>query len=514
MDEERERGNDVFAMTPLRSLLTLWSLVSLVMIFNGNSTLAATHHVESANQIESLVKSGDLFPGDTIVWADHEYTDELLKLDGVNGSPSHPITLRAATPGGVVLRGKSRFCIGVQWWVIEGFHFDGRDGESNSYNSVEFRGRNNVGAQHVRLSNCAMTNLIAEGSSSKWIQIFGRFNTIENCHLSGKNSKGALITVELGDLDANETAEHRIAWNYFADFSPQEGTDNETIRIGFSGDQDKPATCVIERNYFIRCNGEHEIITNKSSFNTYRSNTFRECNGALVLRHGHHARVEGNYFFGDGAKNAGGIRVIDSYHIIVNNYLQDLTGTKWNSAFSILGGKQVSGQPHSGYQAVDGIVVAHNSIINCKRSIFLNKAKGSRAPTGLFANNLVVSNSAPLILDELPCEELMWVGNLFYGATVGAPIAGNTSDPQLRFSDELLRPDSSGPVIDAATSIELAVEKDVDGQTRPIVNKDIGADEVVGAQGKISLSPLKAEDVGVNFLRAGGPPEARRLPRE
>ena len=494
--DERRIPNDDIAS------LASWIAVSLVLAFAGSGVQAATHHVKSAKQVESLIKSGDLSAGDTIVWADNEYSDVTLKIDGMNGTPSNPITLRAATPGGVTLRGESRFQIGVQWWVIEGFHFDGRNGETNSYNSVEFRGRNGVGAQHVRLTNCAMTNLVAKGSSSKWIQIFGRYNTIDHCHFSGKRSRGALLTVELGYLDANETAEHRIAWNYFADFAPQEGTDNETIRVGYSGDQNKPATCLIERNCFFRCNGENEIITNKSSFNTYRFNTFRQCDGALVLRHGHHARVVGNFFFGEGAKNAGGIRVVDSHHVIANNYMKDLTGTTWNSAFSILGGKKASGRPNSGYQAVDGIVVAHNSIINCRRSIFLNDAKGSRAPTGVIANNLVVSSSAPLILGKLPCGELTWVGNLLHGAPVGASVEAITSDPQLTVSSGLLRPTASGPAVDAAARIAVAVETDVDGQLRPKVNKDIGADEVVGARGRISIPPLEPCDVGVNFLQA------------
>lgn len=76
------------------------------------------------------------------------------------------------------------------------------------------------------------------------VKIYGRLNIIDHCHFSGKNSKGALITVELGDLGAEDTAEHRIEWNYFADFATQEGTDNETIRVGFSGDQNKPAKCL------------------------------------------------------------------------------------------------------------------------------------------------------------------------------------------------------------------------------------------------------------------------------
>lgn len=383
--------------------------------------------------------------------------------------------------------------------MIKGFHFDGRSGEFNSYNSVEFRGRGDVGAQHVRLTNCAMTNLIAEDTSSKWIQLFGRHNRIDHCWFSGKNSRGALITVELGYLNANQTAEHQIAWNYIADFAPQPGTDNEAIRIGSSEDQYKRAKCLVERNLFFRCNGENEVITNKSSFNTYRSNTFRQCNGALVLRHGHHARVEGNFFFGDGAADSGGIRVSDSHHVIVNNYMQDLTGTTWNAAFSILGGKQTSGKPGIGYQAVDDIVVAHNSIINCKRSILFNNEKGSRAPTGVMANNLVVSRSDPLILNELSTEKMTWNGNLLYGASVGAPVEAITSNPQLKESRGLLRPSASGAAVDAAENLVIEIDRDIDGQTRPNFDRDIGADEVVGPRGNVSLAALAPDDVGVSF---------------
>ena len=388
--------------------------------------------------------------------------------------------------------------------MIEGFHFDGGDGKSNSYNAVEFRGRKNVGAEHVRLTNCAMTNLVAEDSSSKWVLLYGRHNTIDHCHFSGKTSKGALITVELGYLKDDETAGHRIAWNHFADFTFQKGTDNEVIRLGSSEDQHKPATCLIERNYFFRCDGENEIISNKSSFNTYRANTFRKCNGALVLRHGHHARVEGNYFFGDGAEDAGGIRVSDSHHVIVNNYLQDLTGTTWNAAFSILGGKKTSGDTSSGYQAVDGITVGHNSIINCARSIFLNKAKGSRAPTGVMANNLVVSSKGSLIVEELSSEKLDWVGNLFYGSEVKPELAAVSSDPLLKVSNGVLRPDLAGPATDAAVDIALTVEKDIEGQTRPKVGKDIGADEVNSGDWKALFPKMEPADVGVSFLNGDG----------
>lgn len=461
---------------------------------------AGTYKVDSGDDVEELLESGKLLPGDVVVWADGEYSDVELNIDKVDGTSEKPIAIRAATRGGVVLRGESQITIGAKWWVIDGFYFDGKSGGPNAYNSVQFRSQGGIGAEHVRMTHCALTDLTCEDESSKWVQIYGRFNTIDHCHFSGKDSKGALITVELGALGKDETAEHRIEMNYFGDIARQEGTDNETIRVGFSGDQDKPAKCLIQRNLFVRCNGENEIISNKSSFNTYYSNTFRACNGALVLRHGHHAHVEGNYFFGDGAKDAGGIRVVDSHHTIINNYMQDLTGETWNAAFSILGGKQKSGGAENGYQAVDKLMVAHNTIVNCKRSIFFNNAKGVRGPRGTFANNLVSGVDGLLITEKLSIEGITWLGNLMHGAEVSGDVKAMATDPLLRFVDGLHRPSVTSPVIDAGVAIPLVLGKDIDGQTRPRTGCDIGADEVTRVGEKVNTAPLNPKDVGVVYI--------------
>ena len=315
--------------------------------------------------------------------------------------------------------------------MVSGFHFKGDGKSPNAYNAVQFRGNSGQPARHARLTDCAFTNLSPEEGSSKWVLIFGQNNTIDHCHFSGKNSKGALITVELGYLKDNETADHQIFRNYFGNVAPQEGTDNETIRVGASQDQNKRAQCSVYENLFFGCDGEPEIISNKSSYNVYSKNTFRKCNGSLVLRHGHHARVEGNFFFGDGAKDAGGIRVSDSHHVIVNNYLQDLTGTTWNSAFQSLEEKPRLAEPAMAIRRLRSIVVMHNSILNCQRSILLNKAKGSNAPAGIFANNLVVSSLRPLVKADLPTSKLKWTGNLMYGAPIGAEVEAFTDNPGL-----------------------------------------------------------------------------------
>jgi poly(beta-D-mannuronate) lyase len=43
---------------------------------------------------------------------------------------------------------------------------------------------------------------------------------------------------------------------------------------------------VVEHNLFQECNGEIEIVSSKSCENTYRYNTFLNCEGAVTLRHG------------------------------------------------------------------------------------------------------------------------------------------------------------------------------------------------------------------------------------
>ena len=366
------------------------------------------HTVSSADDFESLMESGTLAAGDTITWANGEFKDVELDIEGVDGTEEAPITLQAGDPGKVVFRGESQMKVGAQWWVIRGFHFNGGKQGFNSYNTFQFRSNSGKESQQVRLTDSAFTNLKTNEETSKWVLMFGQFNSIDHCTFSGKNSKGALLTIELGYLDTDATAGHIIANNYFGNVAPQKGTDNETIRIGSSKDQNKRAGCIVRDNLFDRCNGESEIISSKSSYNTFQRNTFRQCAGALVLRHGHHARVEGNFFFGEGCATAGGIRVVDSHHTIVNNYLQNLTGTGWNAAFSILGGNEPSGGTSNGYQSVDDIVVMHNSIINCQQSFLLNKNKGSRNPVGVIANNLISSNVAPLITAELSTAKLVF----------------------------------------------------------------------------------------------------------
>ena len=157
-----------------------------------------TLEITSGDDLEELFEAGKISAGDTIVWAAGTYRDVELNIEGVDGTKDQPITLKAAKPGSVVFQGESQVKVGAAHWVIEGLHFNGAEGEFNAYNSFQFRGNSGSPATHVRLTNCAFTNLNSEDESSKWVLVFGQSNQIDHCHFSGKNKKGALLTVELG----------------------------------------------------------------------------------------------------------------------------------------------------------------------------------------------------------------------------------------------------------------------------------------------------------------------------
>jgi poly(beta-D-mannuronate) lyase len=147
-------------------------------------------------------------------------------------------------------------------------------------------------------------------------------NRIDHNYFKGKTHQGTMLVVWLN----GEPAEHRIDHNYFGPRPDRKKNGAETIRIGTSEWWRTNARTIVEDNYFYGCDGEVEIISNKSCENIYRRNTFVECAGTLTLRHGDRASVYGNFFFGNGKRRTGGVRIIGEGHLVYNNYFQDLTG--------------------------------------------------------------------------------------------------------------------------------------------------------------------------------------------
>ncbi len=495
----------------LRKSSLLLMLVGAAM-FSSLAAFGAEYTVSSAGQLNSL----SLSAGDIVTWTDGTYSDQDITFTG-SGTQSNPIILKAETPGGVILNGSSKLNIYGSYLIVEGFFWDGGEGESDH---VEFRkgGSSTEFANNCTIRNCGFDNLYTpEPNKSRWIVLHGTNNVVENCSFVNKLSAGACILVELS-YAGSSTPGHSIRNNYFYNITPKDNFstnsgDCEAIRIGVSSYQSVSAQVLVEGNYFKAADGENEIITNKSSDNTFLHNTFRNCRGSLVLRHGARAHIEGNFFLGEGKAKSGGIRVSDRDHVIINNYMQGLNndGDVWNNGITLVGGGESSGGSGNGYQNVDNILVAFNTIYNSDDPIHYND-RNSYDPTGVIAYNLVYSTNGDIVSGDISGtgQGMTYVGNIFGGSNIGISDPGITEgDANFSAVGEIYKPSSSGIAANAAGSTYAnVVDLDIEGLTRPNSNMDVGAHEVSGASGSVSYAPITDGDVGAGvgacFLDAAG----------
>ena len=292
---------DLQRVTGQLVLLQLLAIAALlVVVFGRDAAQAEDFSVSNAAQIQAALQSAQ--PGDTITMANGIWTNQQISFAG-DGAPNNPITLRAETPGQVILNGTSSLDISGDWLTVDGLHFDA--GALTSGHVVEFRGANGH-ATNSRLTNSAITNYNPANINTRyfWVSLYGENNRVDNNHFSGQNHSGVTVVVW---RDNNDADFHQIDHNHFADRPEGNGNGWETIRIGTSDRSLSDSFTTVENNLFERTDGEIEIISNKSGSNAFRYNTFRESAGTLTLRHGNDATVEGNFFLGANKSRSGGI---------------------------------------------------------------------------------------------------------------------------------------------------------------------------------------------------------------
>jgi poly(beta-D-mannuronate) lyase len=339
-----------------------------------------------------LEKTESLSPGDTIVLADGEWKNFEILFKG-KGSEDKPITLKAQNKGKVILSGLSNLRLSGEHLIVEGLVF--KNGYSPTGEVVSFRESNNKLATHSRV-----TEVVIDGFSNPdkfnsdiWVVLYGKNNRFDHSHLVGKNNAGVTVAVRLNTEDSQEN-HHRIDHNYFGPRPILGSNGGETLRIGTSKYSLTDSFTVVENNYFDRCNGEVEIISNKSGKNQFLNNVFFESRGTLTLRHGNGNLVEGNIFFGNGKDHTGGIRVINADQTIRNNYMEGLTGIRFGGGFTILNG--VPNSSINRYHQVKNTKIENNTIVNVDN---INLAGGSDAERSAvpidssFSNNLVINSN-------------------------------------------------------------------------------------------------------------------------
>jgi len=225
---------------------------------------AAEHRVSSASEISDV--AGGAHPGDVLVMNDGVWQDQAIVFRG-QGTAEKPITLRAQTPGQVILAGKSSLTIDGDYLLVSGLFL--KNAQSGG-DGVKLAGR------HCRLTDSAVIG----GSFKFFVHFFGASNRMDHCYLAGKTNDSPTLQVEV----QGQANHHQIDQNHFGPRPPLGRNGGETMRVGYSWQSMNSSRTLVEHNLFDRCDGEIEIISSKSCENTYRYNTFLDCAGMLTLR--------------------------------------------------------------------------------------------------------------------------------------------------------------------------------------------------------------------------------------
>lgn len=507
-------------------------LINIIVIHNskGSTTLvntlpALTNAYTNAN------------PGDTIVVANGTYNWGAITLSNSRGNANGAwIVVKSQTIGGVTFTGSTYLKFDGTRIQINGFKFANGDAGTNPV--ISFRTATTSFANYSRVSNIIIDNYNTPSPDgnieNEWIGIFGIRNRVDHCNFINKSNARATIVVWYSTAtfpDKSVSTFHKIDSNYFAGRSYMGGNGGETIRVGVGNNSRTDGYNIIEYNLFEGCiQTEPEIVSNKSCHNTYRYNTFKNCNGGLTLRMGKYCEAYGNYFINDDPTKTDsyGIRIIDKGHKVYNNYFEGLLGSAtsnstmrtpiviYNGSFSsadslnplILNGE---------YLPADSAVVVFNTIVNCKGiGIRIGHNDNGNAlfqPLGLkIANNAIKMSTGQATFMEPTNTSLTYFaeGNKF-DAPNGLGLNNATGFNQIsllfgsRTNGILAAPNS---LLDAAvnTNNYTSLLSNIDAlkQTRSTVY-DVGCEELNGS-GSVVTHPLDSSLVGAGNPHVVIPP--------
>lgn len=254
--------------------------------------------------------------GETIIIKSGNYEGINIKI---NNSFNRNVTIKAESPGSVILSGNSRFTfVSSNNVTLNGFMFEsipirspivianssGIVIENNYFNSCGSKPNDPI----IRIENKSSKNQITH-------------NTFDD----PRSICIALMSIpdRSGDRDIRDNL---ISYNYFVNtkavgyYYPNARNGMETIQLG----QGSEAThsyefhTIISKNLFENIVGDGgEIISVKTSRNKIVQNTFLNNNSGITLRFGDYNEVSGNYL----KETTRGIRLFGKGHRINNNYI-------------------------------------------------------------------------------------------------------------------------------------------------------------------------------------------------
>jgi poly(beta-D-mannuronate) lyase len=338
-------------------------------------------------------------PGDSILLSSTANWQNTNIVFEANGTIDKHIVL-AGYPSTVNLTGNSSIAIGGDYLDIINLCFT--NGYAKDRATIEFRTKNFL-SNNCRVTKCKIDNYSKpvrfEGADS-WIIFWGKNNRFDHNYIGDKLNAGCTLIIELND-ERSQHNNHLIDSNFFAGRSPLGSNGGETIRIGVSRYSMTSSNTIVKDNLFFHNSGEVEIISVKSCNNQILNNTFYECEGSVVLRHGQSTTVANNIFIGNNKPYTGGVRIIDSGHIVNNNVFIGLAGNRFRSALAVM-----NAVPHSlpsRYLHVKDAQVNNNLFVGCKSFVFGagKDVERTLAPSNVaFVSNTIIGKEDVLFLDD------------------------------------------------------------------------------------------------------------------
>ena len=474
-----------------------YKLLLFILTICSLTVNARKTQVTSATQING----GSWSAGDTIEWKNGTWANQVVSFKAT-GTASQPIVLMAQTPGLVILTGASHIGFSGSCIEVSGLFF--KNGNLSTSEIIGFRTSSSEFGNNCRVTNCAIVDCNPADSTidTKWVSLYGANNRVDHCSFQNKSNMGTLLVVW---LSAGIVPNHIVDNNYFGyrnsnvDATGAELNGQEIMRLGDSSTSMQTAGIQVTNNFFEHCNGEIEIISNKSCGNLFSNNLFFECRGMLTLRHGNASTVEGNYFFGNGISGSGGVRIIGESHKVYNNYFDKLRGTDSRSAICMMRGKLNS--LANEYFQVKNALVTFNTIVDCSQSFSINYNSGTTytmPPIGsvIAHNNVYNSTSSNVNVDVDQIDiamDVTWKNNLMnqgkytnFTATGTQVITGK--DPKLALagtSINMYEPSSTSALLSYVTTDYPEITVDIRGRDRGTSAKVPGCSQTSGSTSRI-----------------------------
>ena len=510
-----------------KKTMSFKSLLSFCLLILSSITFYAQTYVSNDTNLQNLVNASS--GGETFIVPNGTYPDFYASFTKI-ATAENPIIIKAESVGGVTLTGNSYFVFKKAAYItLEGFVFDC----TGNNTLVKLEASNNIRITR----NVFETNTT---NSLKWIVVTGYYNDytfqflshhnrIDHNTFQNKTTAGNYITIDgtyNQDQTVNQQSQYdRIDHNYFYNNAPRIENEKESIRIGNSQLSTSSGYTTVEFNLFEDCDGDPEIVSVKSCDNVVRHNTFKRSYGTLTLRQGNRNLVEGNYFFGDGKANGifvnddnqeqtiytGGIRAYGTDHVIVNNYLEGLQGTRFDAPITLTQGDAIDGVDtnQSLHYRGERITIANNTLVNNAYGIEIGYAKNDGSYDQplediIIANNLVIGSENSLVkIYNDQDDEVTWTNNVMYpedDAILNGDGYTFTSDeisitnPNLAFTGSIWKATNATPTKESGAP-SLTIDEDIEGQSRPTLSS-VGADHY--SLSGVIYTPIDINNVGPN----------------